>query len=419
MAATVDFTGDVVVDDQLARRNALILAVAQAFGLANNVILFTTASIVGAMLAPERGLATLPVSVYVLGLWAATLPMGALSRRFGRRTAFQIGTFFGVLTGLLCATGLILQSFALFNLGTFCSGFYAAGTQAYRFAAADTASEGFKPRAISWVLTGGIGGAFIGPQLVIATQDLWLPHVFAASFIGQSLLAVVAAGVLSLLRIPRPRRQSGVRGGRPLREIVRQPRFAAAVAAGVASYAVMNMIMTAAPLAMVMSGHPTRDATLGIQWHALAMFLPSFFTGRLIGRFGAERVVAVGLALHAATAAVELSGIGIVHFWSGLILLGLGWNLGFIGATAMVTGCYRPEERTTVQAFNDFMIFGTMALGSFVSGSLLAAYGWAFVNLVVLPMVGGAGIMLVWAMRRPPAPLVVRAGPNQSQLGAE
>ncbi|MBX6427044.1 MAG: MFS transporter [Variibacter sp.] len=213
MTAVVEFAKEAGIDDRLARRNTLVLAVAQAFGLANNVIIFTTASIVGAMLAPDKTLATLPVSIYVLGLWAATLPIGALARRFGRRTAFQIGTAFGVLTGLLCGAAVILNSFLLFNLGTFCTGFYAAATQAYRFAATDTASESFKPKAISWVLMGGIGGAILGPQLVIATQDLWQPYVFVASYAAQSLLAVAAAGVLSLLKIPRP----AGRGGAPAR----------------------------------------------------------------------------------------------------------------------------------------------------------------------------------------------------------
>ncbi|MBX6427043.1 MAG: MFS transporter [Variibacter sp.] len=179
--------------------------------------------------------------------------------------------------------------------------------------------------------------------------------------------------------------------------MLRQPRFVAAVACGVASYAIMNMIMTSAPLAMVLCGHDSRDATLGIQWHVLGMFLPSFFTGSLINRFGVERIVALGLALNVATAVIELSGIGLANFWIGLALLGVGWNFGFIGATAMVTDCCRPEERTTVQAFNDFMIFGTMAFGSFLSGSLLATYGWTFVNAVVFPVVGLAAALLGWA----------------------
>jgi MFS family permease len=380
----------------------LILAVAQAFGLANNVAMFTTAAIVGATLAPEKALSTLPVSLYVVGLWSATLPMGALARRYGRRTAFQVGTAFGVATGMLCCAAVYYGSFTLLCAGTFATGYYAAAQQAYRFAAADTASEKFRPRAISWVLMGGVGGAILGPQMLIATQDLVPPYIFLGSFIAQSLLAVVAGCVLMLLDIPKL--PAGLAGrGRPLAQIAAQPRFIAAVACGTASYAIMNLVMTSAPLAMVMCGHSTRDATLGIQWHVLGMYVPSFFTGSLITRFGAERIICVGLALLGLSAVVDLSGIGLFNFWTGLTVVGIGWNFGFIGATSMVTQCYRPEERNTVQAFNDFMIFGTMAIGSFASGGLLATYGWTLVNVVVFPVVAVAAALLTWGalIKRP------------------
>jgi MFS family permease len=209
-------------------------------------------------------------------------------------------------------------------------------------------------------------------------------------------LAIIAAGVLSLLDIPKPVPRPAGHGGRSFLTIIKQRRFIAAVACGVASYSIMNMVMTSAPLAMVMCGHSTRDATLGIQWHVLGMFVPSFFTGSLINRFGVERVVAVGLALLAVSAVIDLAGLGLLNFWIGLTVLGIGWNFSFIGATAMVTQCYRPEERNTVQAFNDFMIFGTMAIGSFLSGTLLATYGWTWVNNVVFPVVALAGILLAW-----------------------
>jgi MFS family permease len=397
MTVIAENLGRAVADDRLARRNALILALAQSLGGANNIIMIGSASIVGAMLAPSTALATLPVSIYVVGLWQGTLPMGILARRYGRRTAFQVGTAFGVLTGILCATAVLQQSFVLFNIGAFCTGFYAAAQQAYRFAAADTASDAFRPKAISWVLIGGIGGAVLGPQTLILTQDLWQPHLFVATYVAQSVVAVIAAGVLSFLDIPAPP-PARVRQGRPLMEILAQPRFITAVAAGVASYAMMNMVMTSAPLAMVMCGHSTREATLGIQWHVLGMFLPSFFTGSLIIRYGAERIVAIGLVFIALSAAVDLAGITLAHFWIGLTLLGIGWNFGFIGATAMVTQCHRPEERTTVQSFNDFLVFGTMAIGSFLSGTLLATTGWDSVNWVVFPVLGVAAMLLGWLL---------------------
>lgn len=385
-------------DDRLARRNALVLAAAQALGGANNIIMIGTGSIVGAMLAPQPILTTLPLSIYVIGIWLGTLPMGALARRFGRRTAFQVGTACGVATGVLCALAVLQNSFWLFCFGAFFTGFYNAAQQAYRFAAADTASESFRPKAISWVMAGGVGAALIGPQIIIWTQGAWAPYAFAATYAAQAAVAVIAGLVLQMLAIPQPAGLAGGRRGRPLMEIARQPRFIAAVACGVASYSVMNLLMTAAPLAMVMCGHSVRDATLGIQWHVLGMFVPSFFTGALIGRFGAERIVALGLALLAASAAIDLAGLSLGHFWIGLTLLGVGWNFGFIGATAMVTKCHRPEERSTVQPFNDFLVFGGMVFSSLGSGGLLATQGWNLVNQVAFPVILVAAALLGWLM---------------------
>ncbi|HEX2215220.1 MAG TPA: MFS transporter [Xanthobacteraceae bacterium] len=398
MTAAAGGSENVHTDDRLARRNTLILAVAQALGNANNIILISTGSIVGAMLAPNKALVTLPLSVYVVGLWLGTLPVGALSRRFGRRAAFQLGTACGVITGILCCLAMLWNSFLLFTIGAFFTGFYAAAQQAYRFAAADTASDAFRPKAISWVLAGGVGAAVLGPQIVIFTQDVWQPYQFAATYLMQSVVAVLAGVVLSALNIPRPPRHLASRRGRPLREIVRQPRFVTAVACAAVSYFIMNLLMTSAPLAMVMCGHSVRDATLGIQWHVLGMFVPSFFTGSLVARFGAERVVAVGLVLLAASAAVDLGGLTLGHFWIGLTLLGVGWNFAFIGATTMVTQCHRPEERSTVQSFNDFLVFGSMVFSSFGSGGLLAIYGWNMVNQIAFPILLIAAALLGWLL---------------------
>jgi MFS family permease len=388
------------VDDRLARRNALVLAGAQALAGANNTIILATGAIVGAMLAPDKTLATVPVSVYVLGLWFGTLPVGALGRRFGRRTAFQIATVSGVLCGLVCCYAVLTGSFALFTLGDFFGGMYAAAQQAFRFAAADTASEKFRPKAISWVLVGGIFAGIFGPQLVIHTKDLWQPYLFAATFLAQAGAAVLAAGVLIFLNIPKPPRAPAGANGRPLKQIVGQPRFLVAVACGVASYAMMNMVMTSAPLAMVQCDHSVTNATLGLQWHVMAMFIPSLFTGALIVRFGVERVIAAGFALVLLSAGISMSGVTLAHFWTGLILLGVGWNFGFVGASTLVTQCCRPAERTRAQAFNDFLIFGSMAVGSFSSGTLLALYGWAMVNGVVFPVVLAAAGLLLWLVLR-------------------
>ncbi len=383
------------IDDTLARRNAIVLAVAQALGGANNVIIYSTASIVGAVLAPDKSLATLPITCTVIGMWLGTLPVGALARRFGRRFALHVGSAFGMLSGLISYAAVMQGLFWLLLLGTFCGGLYAASMQSYRFAAADTASNSYRPKAVSWVLAGGVFSAFIGPQLVIFTKDLLPAYIFAASYLGQAVLATMVALVLTFVKVP-PVAEKRTDNARPLAEIVRNPRFIVAVACGVASYAMMNLVMTAAPLAMVGCGHSVTDAALGIQWHVLAMFGPSFVTGNLIARFGVGRITGIGLALIALTGVVGMSGITVAHFWGALVLLGLGWNFAFIGATTMVTQCYRPAERTKVQAFNDFLIFGSMALASFSSGLLLAQFGWQTVNEVIFPTIFVAAVLLAW-----------------------
>jgi len=392
------------IDDHLARRNAMVLAVAQALAGGNNTVIVSTASIVGAVLAPDKGLATLPITCMVIGMWLGTLPVGALAKRFGRRFALQTGSLFGVASGLISYSAVIQGNFWLLLIGTFCGGLYAAAHNSYRFAAADTASEAFRPKVVSWVLAGGVFAAVIGPQLVIFTKDLLSPHMFAASYLGQSACAVLAAIVLVFVKVPPTPAVKRIESARPLLAIVRTPRFIVAVACGVASYAMMNMIMTSAPLAMVGCGHSVTDATLGIQWHVLAMYAPSFVTGSLISRFGVERITGIGLVLIGLTAVVGIAGITVAHFWTLLVLLGLGWNLSFIGATTMVTQCHRPDERNKVQAFNDFLIFGSMALSSFSSGQLLEYVGWTAINEVIFPTIFIAGAMLVWlAMRRPAA----------------
>jgi len=401
MSAVAEPVADALAGDRLARRNALVLAIAQALAGGNNTVLVATAAIVGTMLAPDKGLATLPISIFVLGMWMGTLPMGMLARRLGRRNALQIGTGCGVLTGLICCVAVLQGSFFLFNVGAVFSGFYASAHQSYRFAAADTASDEFRPKAISWVLFGGILAGVVGAQLVIATQTLWPPYLFAATYIGQSALALVAGGVLMFVNIPKPPPRSVVGDGRPLSEIAREPRFIVAVACGVAAYSMMNMVMTSAPLAMVMCNHSITDATLGLQWHVLGMYAPSFITGALITRFGLERITGLGFALIVVAAGIGIAGISLWHFWIGLALLGVGWNFAFIGATTMVTHCHQPNERNKVQAFNDFLVFGSMAIGSFSSGQLLASFGWATVNEVVFPVVLAASALLLWsALRR-------------------
>ena len=388
-------------DDRRVRANVFRLAAAQALAGANASVVFATGAILGAMMAPEKSLATAPVSVFVVGMAFGTLPVGAISRRYGRRAAFYVGSLAGALCGLIAATAIIQNSFWLYCVATFFGGFYAAVSQSYRFAATDGASAGFRAKAISWVMAGGVIAGFIGPQLVQNTMNLWQPYLFAATYIGQAAVALIAMLVLAGVETPPPPPEA-VGSGRPLFEVVRQPLFVVAAICGVVSYALMNLVMTSAPLAMKLCGLTLSDSNLAIQWHVIAMYAPSFFTGSLISRFGAGRIVALGLALEAAAAIVDLSGLSVGHFWTGLILLGVGWNFGFIGASAMVVETHSPLEKNKVQAFNDFLVFGTMALGSFSSGKLLTDYGWDMVNYVVFPPVALAMTALAlraWKLR--------------------
>ncbi|MDH0127097.1 MFS transporter [Brucella intermedia GD04153] len=380
---------------QFARGNVARLTIAQALAGANSVIVYATGAIIGNTLAPSPALATLPISVFVVGMAACTLPAGAIAQRFGRRAAFLTGAGCGVLTGLLAALGVMIGSFWLFCAATFFGGAYAAVVLSFRFAAADCVPAERRPRALSFVMAGGVFAGVIGPQLVNHTMYLWMPHMFVTTFLAQAAVAALSAVVLLGVRLPMPVAEE-VSKGRPLSVIAGQPRFITAMICGVVSYLLMNFLMTSAPLAMQICGLSQESSNLGLQWHVIAMYAPSFFTGRLITRFGATSVVMVGLALTGLSAAVGLLGVDVAHFWLTLILLGIGWNFGFIGASAMVLECHRPEEKAHVQSFNDFVVFGTMAIGSFMSGGLLSAYGWNMVlwlsfmplALAVLALVG-------------------------------
>lgn len=391
-----------IAGDARVRANVVRLAAAQALTGANSAVIFATGSIVGATLAPDMSLATVPLSMYVVGLAAGTLPTGAISRRFGRRWAFVIGTGLGTLTGLIGSFAILHASFALFCLATFLGGLYGSVAQSYRFAAADGASAAYRPKAVSWVMAGGVFAGVLGPQLVQWTMDIWSPYLFAFSFLVQAAVALVAMGIVAGVDMPKPA-PADLHGGRPLLTIVTQPRFIAAALCGVISYPMMNLVMTSAPLAMKMCGLSLSDSNFGIQWHIVAMYGPSFFTGALIARFGAPKIVAAGLLLEAGAAGIGLSGITAMHFWATLVVLGVGWNFSFIGASALVLETHRPQERNKVQAFNDFLVFGMMAIGSFSSGQLLANYGWSAVNMVVFPPValGLVALSLAsWARRR-------------------
>ena len=383
----IDVTANTeIADDARVRANVVRLAAAQALTGANSAVIFATGSIVGATLAPDVSFATVPISMYVLGLAAGTLPTGAISRAYGRRTAFIIGTGCGASTGLLGAFAILHASFWMFCCATFLGGLYGAVSQSYRFAAADGASAAYRPKAVSWVMAGGVFAGVLGPQLVQWTMDIWQPYLFAFSFVVQAAVALLAMAMLAGVDAPKPA-PADLHGGRPLFEIVRQPRFIAAALCGIIAYPMMNLVMTSAPLAMKICGLTVSDSNFGIQWHIVSMYGPSFITGSLIARFGAPAIVALGLTLEAVAATIGLTGITAMHFWATLMVLGIGWNFGFIGASALVLETHLPQERNKVQAFNDFLVFGMMAIGSFSSGQLLANYGWSAVNMVVYPPV--------------------------------
>lgn len=387
--------------DRRARRNAVVLSMAQALYFVTASIQITLSGLVGYLLADDKSLATLPVTAYVLGTLLSTVPASMLMRRVGRRAGFQLGALIGIGSAGLATVAIFDLSFSLFCFALFFSGGYQAFAQYYRFAAADTASESFRPKAISWVLAGGLVAAVAGPQLVIYTKDAFAPVIYAGSFATAALGSMAAIGVLSFLDIPKsPATSADGTPPRPLREILKQARLRVAIFTGMVSYASMTFIMTATPLAMVAYNHSVDSAALAIQWHVLAMFAPSFFTGQLIGRFGRERVVLAGLALLASAGLVALSGIALWQFNLAMILLGVGWNFGYIGSTTMVTDCHRPEERNKVQAVNEFMVFGLVAVASFSSGKLLYETGWSSVAVSYLPLVAvAAGLALMLSVR--------------------
>lgn len=381
-------------------RNAVVLSLAQAFNGSIGAIAISIGALAGAWLNPEHlALATLPVAAYSTGAAVFALPVALLGRVFGRRVSFVFGAFIGIFGAMLSALSLQQGAFGLFCLGYLLIGGAGAFVQQYRFAAADTGTDKFKSRAISWVLTGGVLAAFIGTEVVLRTKDLFLPLPFAGAFVGMA--GLLLAGIIILLFL-KPIGQSQtiedattepIRG---LGEIIKQPVFIVALLCAVASFALMTFMMTGAPLAMKHHGHTEAEAVLGIRWHVLAMYGPSFFTGALIVRFGKLPVVAVGLGLLILCAGVALAGLELWNFWVSLILLGIGWNFGFIGATTLLGEAYHAGEKNKVQGVHDFILFSFVAAASFASGATLNSYGWNGIAIVLIPISILAAFSLLW-----------------------
>lgn len=360
------------------------LASAQALSGANATIVFATGAVIGRTLAPTVALATLPVSLFMVGMAASTLPAGFLAQRHGRQPVFLAGQAAGLMAGLLGALAIFAESFAVFCLSIFLAGVYGAVVMTFRFAAAECVAPAERPRALTTVLAGGIASGLIGGVVVTGTMNLAPAFPFLGTYLAAGAIAVAAIPLLSGVRLP-PVSAAPGEMARPLRQVVRQSRFVAAAGCSIVSYLLMNYLMTSAPLAMRDHGHTQFAANSVVQWHVVAMYAPSLVTGRLMTRFGAEAVTCLGLAIIVGAALLGIAGIDLAHFMASMVLLGIGWNFGFAGGSAMVLRCHRPDEAARVQALNDFLVFGTVAVGSFASGGILAGYGWIVVCLLALP----------------------------------
>lgn len=377
----------------------LWLTLCQGFFLINNVTFIAINGLVGMQLAPNAWLATLPVMGYVAGGAIFTGLVARHHRLWGRRRAFQLGLLVAVASTAVCAWAAVQQNFWLLVAATVVAGYYNANAGLYRFAATELVTPEFKERAISWVLAGGILGGVVGPQLASLTRDA-LAVPFAGAYAALVLVALMSLAVISFIPFPPLPLPSAAQPGRPLREIARQPVFIAAVTACALGYGVMSLLMTATPIAMAQCSHPFSSAALVLNWHVLGMFVPSFFTGSLIKRFGVMPILVAGLALNLACVAIALSGVDLMHFTSALLLLGIGWNFLYVGGTTLFTEAYRPEERTTAQAAMDFWVYLTMTVTAFGSGALVTTGGWTWMNLGTLLPLAVLAAVLVWLARQ-------------------
>ena len=382
-------------------RHIALLTLCQGLFLTNNVTFIAINGLVGLSLAPFGWMATLPVMGYVVGGALSTSLVASTQSRFGRKGSFQIGAVVALLSCLLCAYAVFSRNFWLLCVATLIAGYFSANAQLYRFAAAELAAKGMQEKAVSWVMAGGLIGAVVGPNLAKYTRE-WLPVPFAGAYIALSAVAVVSFIVLSFIEFPpAPPKKPGSTGGRPLAEIMKQPAFVVAAAAGALGYGVMNLLMAATPLAMQQCGLPFSDAAFVLEWHVIGMFAPGFFTGHLIKRFGVLQVMSAGVVLNLVCIAVALSGVELHQFLIASFLLGMGWNFLFTGSTTLSLSTYTPEERDRAQGALNRFVFITLALSSFSSGVLVTTQGWSLLNWGSLLPVAVTGSALLWlAMKR-------------------
>jgi MFS family permease len=368
-------------------RTITLLSISQAIGGSNSAIVMSIGALTAAAIAPDRSLATVPITAMVIGLAVTSGVAPLIIHRLGRRNGFMLGAAITVPAGILAAVAAMMGSFLLFCLALFLVGVSGAFGNQYRFAAADSVPDALKPKAISFVLVGGVVAGFVGPGLSGLTKDLIANAPFAAPFLVMAGLAVVAVLVLSLAQLAPTAVPRKGHEGRSIAQLLRTADVVVPIIGATVSYALMTLVMVAAPLAMVFyCGHSPLDATTAIQWHVVSMFAPSFITGWVISKLGAHLTAGLGLAMIAGAALTSLHGITIIHFNIALVLLGAGWNFGFIGSTALLTRSYRPEEAARVQGLNEQLVFGVMALASIGSGLLLQFIGWQAINLLALPL---------------------------------
>ncbi|NOR61213.1 MAG: MFS transporter [Rhodobacteraceae bacterium] len=391
------------IDDSLAKRNLVILITAQAVLGAQMAISFILGGLAGQYLSPNPCLATLPISLIILGSMLSAPVMSSIMQKYGRRAGFHLGVVAGGLSAAIQVYALYTQSFQLFLVGGFLTGIYMSAQGFYRFAATDTASPEFMPKAISWVMAGGLLAAIIGPQLVKLTQDALAPVPFAGAYLTVIALNIFGIFLFMALKIPKPKPvEAGQPSGRTIGQLLRTPQIAVAIISSMVAYSLMNLVMTSTPLAVVGCGFETDQAADIVSAHVLAMYMPSFFTGYFINWFGVRKVIAAGLVILGAAGITALNGVEIENFYAALILLGIGWNFGFIGGTTMLAASHKPEERGRVQGLNDFLVFGMVTLASLSSGGLMncsggsAQEGWQAVNLAMLPLLALAGGALLW-----------------------
>jgi MFS family permease len=381
------------------KKNVAVLAALQALLFTNNSTAIALNGLAGYALAPDKHLATAPVTGWVVGAALTTYLASLLMKRIGRRGGFTVGALIGMVGAGICCLALYRGDFWLFVAGTTVFGVYNAFGQYYRFAAADAAVHDFKAKAISYVLAGGLVGGIVGPTVSKFTKDA-LPTAFLGAYLTLIAFLVVVLVVIRLLDIPPPSGAESKERGRPLGEIMAQPAFVVAVLCAAFGYGVMNLLMTATPLAMGLCGHPYSAAATVISWHVIGMFAPSFFTGSLIKRFGVLHVMLWGVVLNVATVAIALAGVDVANFWLALFVLGVGWNFLYIGATALLTETYHTAEKAKAQGANDMLIFLTMASSSFSSGMLLESNGWQTLNYLAVPFIAAMGLAILWLMAR-------------------